>query len=479
MLQAKVLDSPSHTVIINRERYADEASGLELERNLSDAAVLEAREIVAAHLLDYAILSLHKPTRTLSYSASASPSAPVYFFSDAGTVSFDWDYARLLRGRDAIEISRQIALAQISGMSTYGPQTVVKGMVRSTAGSTLTATTRGMEVTLPAAVGHDGVYDVAPDARIAEQFIDALAAILEARPCDRHRTAVELSGGMDSALTSLVSAASLGGGLVSLGAQFGGAMGDAQRDRRLALQRAGRFEDISIPAERFAPFAPTSMRRERFGVSPEDENYPEIFEAAFPLLQAAGIDTLISGLGGDELYVTYSGEDAASPRHASERPAFLTEAGTVAAKTAQSRYPAGLLQETCWSGAASQTQRVLRYGLWPVHPYHTPAIAQFVARLPRPYRRDRQLLRDALALQLEENPFAGDYLKETFRPVLERGLNDHRSYLIELWNRSPIARWPEIRRDEVAVALEKDARDMSAASINAVFNLFKVLCFFQ
>jgi asparagine synthase (glutamine-hydrolysing) len=477
MLYTEILEAHDRVVLISYERFTDEPEGIRLVRGLTDSALERRVNALDDYLLDFAVLEIDRRRRTVSYRASPVVSIPVYLIADEAGVSIDWDYRRLLGDREA-EIVWDIALAQIAGLSTYAPTTIVEGVYRSTAGATLRANERGIAVELPDAIEHEGAHDVWPDAHIEPKFFEAIKAIIDSRPLDPFRTAVEMSGGMDSALTSIAAAAVAGPGLMSIGAQFNGAMGAAQRERRSMLRDRGEFDDLSVPAERLAPFGPNSLRRIRYGVWPEDENYPELFEAMFALLQAAGIDTLVSGLGGDELYTAYEGEEG-TPAGGRPTCVFLTAKGLEAAHSARSRYPVGWLQETCWSGAASESQRVLRYGLWPVHPYHTPALARFVSRLPRSYRRDRRLLRNTLCELLGNQVFATDYVKETFKPVALRGIAENRPYLIDLVRRSRLSRHPEIDDQAILASLEGDIDALDNDTYNALFRVLKISCFFQ
>lgn len=478
LLRTEIFESGDRIVAISYERFPDEAEGVDLLSDVADAAIDERLDALDDHLLDFAVLTIDRSQRSVAYRASTVVSIPVYLVADAAGVSIDWDYARLLGDRE-VDIVWDVALAQIAGLSTYGPTTIVADVYRATAGATLTASAGGVDIALPQGIEHEGSHDVVPGVDIESRLFEAVRSIIAARPLDPRRTAVELSGGMDSALTAIAAASLAGNGLMSIGAQFGGAMGAAQRDRRRLLREHGGFDDLSIPAERFAPFSPTSLRRVRYGVWPEDENYPEMFEAIFAMLQAAGIDTVLTGLGGDELYIAYEGEDGA-PRHGrSPASPFLTPAGLAAAERGRGRYPTGWLQETCRSGAASQSQRVLRYGLWPIHPYHTPALARFVSRLPRSYRRDRRLLRDTLGRLLDNPVFATDYIKETFKPVALRGIAENRAYLLDLVERSRLSRHPDIDDQAIVAALSGDIEALDHDTYNALFRILKIFCFFQ
>jgi asparagine synthase (glutamine-hydrolysing) len=478
LLRTSVLESRERVAVICCERLAGDPEGLEAESGLSNVALQARIDGFEAYPLDHAILVVDRKARALHYHASPVVSIPAFLSSDEAGVSIDWDYARLLGTRDT-EIVWEIALAQMAGLPVYGPKTIVAGLYRASAGATLTLSAGGVDIALPRPITHGGAQEVLPGTDLETLLFEAVGAILAARPLEPARTAVELSGGMDSALTASASAAVLGPGLISVGAQFSRDMGEAQRRRRAMLCERGGFDDLSVPAERFAPFSPASLRRVRYGVWPEDENYPELFEAMFGMLRAAGIDALISGFGGDELYFSYVGEEEAQADAGRAPSPFLTARGRDLAERARTFYPLGWLQESCWQSAASQAQRVLRYGLWPVYPYHNQALARFIARLPYEYRRDRALLRRTLTKVLGDPVFESDYVKESFDAVAIRGIEENRDYLVDLVRRSPLARHPEVDDAAILQALGGDVAALDRDSFNALFRVLKTLCFFQ
>ncbi|WP_259650078.1 adenine nucleotide alpha hydrolase family protein [Gluconacetobacter diazotrophicus] len=361
----------------------------------------------------------------------------------------------------------------------YGHRTVIEGVVRTTAGAILTASKNGIKTELPLPVHFSPPFDQIDSTGIERHFTDALEALLDARPLENRRTAVELSGGMDSALSAMVAKNLLGHGLLSITAQFNGAMGVAQRERCATLIQAGGFDNLSLPAVRLAPFGETSLRRVRYGVMPEDESYPEIFEESLSVAKAVGVDTLISGLGGDELYVIYEDEGGnGSGKKNSDCP-FLTETGLHYARDIHISYPTGWLAESCWYSSASRSQRLLRHGIWPVYPYQNLKLAQFISRLPYQYRHDRNILRKSISMLLKNDMYEKSYIKETFDPVAMRGIRENKFYLMDLVERSRIANHPYISKDNIISAIQQDFEEMDRDTYNCLFQTLKVLCFFQ
>ncbi|WP_264812283.1 asparagine synthase [Gluconacetobacter sacchari] len=474
----EILISENRVAIFNSERFSDEPDGLLEERFVHDEWIEDRINYYHLRSLDFSAVIINKKSQSFSCHISSVVYVPFYLRHDPKGVSIDWDYRRLLKDTDA-EIAWDVVLTQIQGIMPYGHRTVIEGVVRTTAGATLTASRHGIKTSLPLPVHFSPPFDHIDSTDIERHFIGALEALLDARPLENRRTAVELSGGMDSALSSMVTKNLLGPGLLSVTAQFDGAMGAAQQKRCATLIQAGGFDNLSLPAARLAPFGETSLRRVRYGVMPEDESYPEIFEASLNIAKTIGVDTLISGLGGDELYVMYADEDRSSSGKEASRCSFLTETGLNYARTTHIAYPTGWLAASCWYSSASRSQRLLRYGIWPVYPYQNIKLAQFISRLPHRYRHDRSILRKSISILLNEDMYEKNYIKETFDPVAIRGIEENRLYLMSLVKESRITNHHYINKHNVISALQGNIRELDRNTYNSLFQTLKILCFFQ
>lgn len=479
MLRTVVTESDGFLAVATFERFAGDPCGPDHRRAASDEALLTEARACRGHALDWSCLTVDRNQRTLRYESSFLPSAPIYAFAGTARATLDWDCSRLLAGLE-VQIDWEAAMAHFGGTAGYSPRTMVRDLRRSTAGATLVLRPGAIEVRLPEPSRLPGPRRLADGVEPRELLFNSVKALIAARPVDRERTAVDISGGMDSALVSIAAAEALGAGLMSTGAQFRGAMGKAQRGRRRLLCDHGGFDDIDLPADRFAPFSIGSPRRIRFGAWPQDDTYPEILETLLSVLERAGIDTLISGFGGDELYAAYEGEGVGGslPDEDDAAP-YLTDRGRALAAEAVEAYPTGPLQETSWQAAAGRSQRLLRHGIWPIYPYHSPELARFVAALPWEWRRDRRLLRATLTEKLKNPVFEEDYVKESFRGVAAKGVTDERDYLLEVIGRSKLLRPDLVERDDVLADLAGDPAALPAARFNALFALLTACCFFD
>ncbi|MGK6356965.1 hypothetical protein ACMGDH_17260 [Sphingomonas sp. DT-207] len=477
MVHWRVLASYSRLVLIASERFcgSEEVSGE--HRQLDDAEIYVELAAARDHLLDFAILLLDRREPRVQYSTSPVVSVPAYIHATGDSVLIDWDYARLLQ-KISVRPSIDIVLAQIAGRSIYDTRTVVEGLHRVTADSTITVTLAGLKASYPAAVEYEGPQEIVHGADLEAALFDTVSTIIGARPLSPANVAVEVSGGMDSALTALAAAGAIGGALLSAEARFNGAMGKAQDERRRLIIERGGFDDLAVPAERFAPFAPGTARRLGLNVLPDDENYPELFEVLFAALRSAGVDTLISGFGGDELYAIYEGEEEHRAEPDTSSP-FLSTEGLQQAHMLSSEYPASWLQPSSWQSAAARSQRVLRFGLWPIYPYINTSLARFVSCLPYEYRRDRTLLRKALTKVLGNSIYETNYTKETFGAVARRGIEENKEYLIGMVRATPLYSVQQINCRAIIEALNSNIAELDKPIFEGLFRILKIFAFFQ
>lgn len=479
MLRCLVIETDAAVSIACIERFGEDPHGLDHIRLRDSQTAAERLGEVRSHLLDWSVLTIDRADDTIAYEASQVHSAPVYLREEPARLRIDWDCTRLLDDGTA-PIEWPAMAAHLAGMAPYTARTLVSGLYRSVAGATLVARPGAIDVRLPTPARMPGAQTLSDGASAGDLLFDTVKALLAARDIDPRRLAVELSGGMDSALVGLASADLWGPGLLSHGAQFDGAMGAAQRGRREMLCDHCGFEDIAVPAGRFLPFGPRSSRRERFGVWPQDESYPEIFEAIFDMLASAGIDSLVSGFGGDELYAVYSGEEADDDEaEALDRHAYLTGRGRNLAREGMEPGPRGLVADTSWLSAAGRSQRLLRRGIWPIYPYINPLLARFAASLPWEYRRDRMLLRRLLSEKLGNPVFEKEYVKESFREVALQGIAEHRDYLEAMLRRSPVLDPGLVQRDRVMSALAGDVAALPHRDFGFLFLVLTTCCFFD
>ncbi|MCE3290377.1 MAG: asparagine synthase, partial [Caulobacter sp.] len=115
-----------------------------------------------------------------------------------------------------------------------------------------------------------------------------------------------------------------------------------------------------------------------------------------------------------------------------DRDSLLTEQGRSLAAWNRDGYPFAGVLDSAWTAAAARSERLLRYGIWPVYPFHSRLLTQFTFRLPAELRHDRRLHRMSLTRLTGDACFETDYVKETFGPTLNVGLERNRDFVGEV-----------------------------------------------
>lgn len=426
LLRSEALVGPGLRAIVVRERLAGDDQPATQLRKVDDDTVETMVSALERYPLDWLTVVWAPGGESVRFACSYWGLAPIYLRADADRVEATWSPSELLLSGmlslDGVAASRFLA-----GSACYGAETPVAGLRRLTAASTIVAEAGKLSVRYPPSSPGVTPADLAAGEDPVALLLDATAALMELRPLRPDRTAVEISGGMDSAITSLVAARAFGPGLLSYGAVFEGAMGQDQIARRELIVETGGMADLAVPAARFAPYGETSPRRAPLTVWPHDENYPEIFEPMIAFCAGAGVDALITGSGGDELYPLYPHERGAGTP--SDRSSLLTQKARDLLPGTGDGYPFAGVLESAWVAAAARSERLLRHGIWPVYPFHSRLLTQFTFRLPAELRHDRRLHRMSLTRLTGDACFETDYVKETFGPTLNIGLERNRDFI--------------------------------------------------
>lgn len=110
--------------------------------------------------------------------------------------------------------------------------------------------------------------------------------------------AVELSGGMDSAMVALCLGARYRGQLASYGLLVDGPAGIQHCSRRTVLVKHAGLCDTTFSALMRSPFDPRGVRGQGQVWNPSEEPYSEALHA---VIMVTGRQVVFTGIGGDEL----------------------------------------------------------------------------------------------------------------------------------------------------------------------------------
>ncbi|WP_439406743.1 hypothetical protein ACNJX9_35540 [Bradyrhizobium sp. DASA03076] len=139
------------------------------------------------------------------------------------------------------------------------------------------------------------------------QFNQLLSEVVVSRPTKPHESAVELSGGMDSA--SVAMAVREGAGSLTCGGILLDAESSPKRsDRRNSILAALNCQDQAIELNDHMPAIDLNLDSKHH-LPLVSEYYLEDFEALWDRFSNEGCKIIWSRMGGDELFFRYSGEE--------------------------------------------------------------------------------------------------------------------------------------------------------------------------
>lgn len=254
-----------------------------------------------------------------------------------------------------------------------------------------------------------------------------LDAVVRRLPVQHEATAVELSGGVDSANVALTLARAgvnrSSNGLRAYGVLLNGDMGKEQRRRRRALVTAVGLSDVTVHAADHLPLVADGPRS--LPHDPAGEMYPECFEPLRARLADEGVRVVYTGFGGDETMSLRPAERARQPPPDRVPPWLgfraLAALGDVDVNVA----PVSPVPVPTLLANTARSQGFMRHGIWPVSPLADPEVARFGASLPTEWRRRKRVLRDRLRLAGLPEYVADPEIPEVFTGHMQEGLRHH------------------------------------------------------
>jgi asparagine synthase (glutamine-hydrolysing) len=378
-------------------------------------AVAEASSWQRAHHL----IEITPNGTTVSTGALAP--APIYLAAQRGSLHGHWDVARLrdvIAGHhlDTVEIARRLALT-----GHYSTRTVWQGISLLTERSSVWFHDGELRVRMPDPASHDEPRELAPDAEA--RVIDGYERLLDAVLADHHyvpeRTAIELSGGMDSSNVAM-SLATRHGPILASGALIQeGAAGEQQTRRRDAMVRYAGFRDTALRAADYLPMDPQCAPRVRLG--PHEEIYIAGHSRLLAKWKADGALWAVAGVGGDEMLSLPPAPHP--PLTPADVPSWLAPGVFEALRDQESGIPpAPPISDSTLRALACGAPMYLRAGLWPLYPLADPAMWRFGQWLPFSWRRNKHLARVRLQCLGFDPEVSHPPLRENFHDVLRRSL---------------------------------------------------------
>ena len=349
--------------------------------------------------------------------------APVYFTTDDKQFNLSWNPATIIRKSPSREINRQLIARRLAKKSIYSTKTMFASVNMLTERSELEIVDGVVFFRYPRPISLRPPNASSRDQSL-EEFADILRYVIEARDYSLQKIGVELSGGVDSACVAAALAKSFGDRIESFAVIFSGEMGEAQGQRRRALNAHLGCVDHVTRAEASPPrfFAKCSSEvLENF----YGEYYFEAFVSLWDKAVERGCRIMASGHGGDELFPLYSTEDndryekllAYAPEFREARKALTEDALDGAEAEFGDQAPDGYLQDSDLFANIVHAPHLLQRGLWPLRPLADPVLAQYCRQLNYSERHNKKLARNYLSSKIGTGLYHEDYQRETFEPL--------------------------------------------------------------
>lgn len=364
---------------------------------LMDPDAYRARLRVSCHgALDWTAVEL--TPRTATVRAGAWAVAPLYLVSRNGKLDGSWDLADLREHcRGGALVDREIArLLRLQHRYTH--DTLWQGVHRLTERSTASWTADGLALAYPPGAPHTEPRALRPGADVLNAYEQLLAQAITRRHFIADHSAVELSGGMDSANVAAGLTAPDRPDITAVAMLLGGEAREQQiRRRKEMISTFGVTRDVCTDVMAHLPLNPAGRRANGQAVSPYDDPWTETEEVMMRALARAGVRWSFGGTGGDELTSLRDDERAPAGEIPAPGPWTGKRTLTVVDHINDGIAPSPILYDSTLLAFACRTPQFMRNGLWPVSPLADPDLIRFAEWLPRPWREHKALNRLRLA----------------------------------------------------------------------------------
>ena len=220
-------------------------------------------------------------------------------------------------------------------------------------------------------------------------FESRLKHFVDTRLRSADRVGLQISGGLDSSILPLYLRAH-STDLSTVNASFALPANQAEHEQKIrTLQDViGRPIHIEYPEpDHDYPLAPNLQHPAPF--YPSNEIYEAVFARVADYFQSQGVDVMVNGFGGDELFEHLP--DDCSPERYGELPNFLLPGCPLPEPTPHAATT--LLASTTLPGTVTANNMYIDRDIWPVSPYYDVPLFNFCQALPVQFRANKNILR--------------------------------------------------------------------------------------
>lgn len=404
-------------LVVVRERCATIPLGRQIGANHLELVSAEMLESLMAHALDWPLQStvvrierIGDHTSLRLYAGSWG-TAPLFLVAAREEFWAHWDPSALIGKLSDCSLNwDRVAWFLATFDTPYSRRTIWRNMHMLTQSSTLTWISSGeskLKIDYPPAAKSVQVRRLKSGADVGKAFVDILESSTRRWIRSDLKAVSELSGGLDSAIVSLIAARLSGPGWKTCGILIPAPSQSDQVERRAELIERFGFKDSTTSLLDTLPLQNAETRSALVScLMPWEEIYYEAVDALLSNASSKGYNLLMTGFGGDELCSMNPGETEPEPLIDEGRtnlyaPNFLTTRARSAISAIEDHLdhaPNGNTMTSATEAIAYSSAMYMRWGIWPVHPLCTPELVRFCAALPPEWRANRSIERRVLAL---------------------------------------------------------------------------------
>jgi hypothetical protein len=381
--------------------------------------------------LDYVLVEC-LPNGAYSIRAGQWGIAPVYLAEASGRLCGSWSLADLRQQFSLDALDERSVSRLLMQRTRYARETLFRGVFQLTERAHATYDDTGLALHYPAPAEHASPRPVRAGVDVVKVYRQCVADAVYARPFNSEETAVELSGGMDSAAVAMALAEQHRCDVLAYALAIGGNAGPQQIRRRAEMLRYLGFPDLTLDALPVAPLNPAGQRARGLFVEPGAEPYHEAVGAMLNAARRRGVTTVFTGDGGDELLslrgIEWESVGKVRGRFADNQrvPPWLgSRCLDMVDAVEDDLAPQTVINEATLLGFALRSPQFLDAGIWPVSPLCSPRLIRFAEQLPVSWRDDKRICREWFRRLGFSDDVVRPHLRENFRHVMEHGLREY------------------------------------------------------
>ncbi|MFC4048276.1 asparagine synthase-related protein [Actinomadura syzygii] len=433
MVEQLAVTDQTRTLLIVRERLASRASATPELRTLTPAAYDQAVEAAERWPADIVMIETESD-RPVRITAGAARTTPLYLAHQGGTLHGSWDMASLKSY--ATGINPREAARLLIYRPRYGCETLFSGITRLT--ERATAIFGGaLHLHYPEPALHSAPRELAPDGDVLAALTESIDLALDLRPLEPAITVFHLTGGFDSGVIATHAAQRWPSQLTTAALLVIGTGREQQARRRTQIRDHLPFgqHDLLIDCAKAAPLHPDCPRVRGELISPYEEPLFLPFSRLASLIADHGAQTLVTGLGGDEMVAlspTESAVVATANDHITDKLPWLGPFARSALVFSEDGIaPPAAVNAITLLSLETTAPPLLRAGIWPIHPFTHPGMINLGEQLPLDWREFKNLQRRQLASLGLSQDVCNPVERESFVWLVEHSLKTYGIPILE------------------------------------------------